>query len=409
MTAVEKSHAVEVYVASRFASSVGASVYASVAPLIAAVMFGAGAAQIGLITSTAMVTSIILRIPVANIIDRIGSERRVMVRWGVVSSLVSALVPCLWLLGVLNFWSFLGCVAASGIVSSVLSAAGHRMVTALTGEGERTRAIGLLNSAESVGDIVGQSGGGLLVGIIPPPLSLLLASLASLVGVSLLPKASDADERGDRAEEGGVAPSFSLGSTVIAVKQAVSKPFVVVTVVVGIAGSIIEPVVVLYLLNVGSVHPSLIGVAIGMGAVGGVIGGLIVGPAVQHYGFRVSFIVATACMAIGTLLLMVVAPIEGWGFVAGVVFELMTAAGGTVAIAGSMGRLQEEAKRDEVARTMAGASLALELTGLAGIGFGVIVAEMFDLRMAIIASLAVYAIVIGVSVGRQFHSPRVEK
>lgn len=369
-------------------------------------MFDAGTTHIGLITATAMVTSVILRLPVAHVIDRVGSERRIMVRWGIISALVSALVPRLWLIGALNFWSFLNCVAASGIVSSVLSAAGHRMVSAVAVEGERTKAVGLLNSAQSAGDIVGQSGGGLLVGLIPPPLSLLLSSIASLVGVSLLPQLSENSERGIDAKADDPAAPLSLTSAIRTVEAAVSKPYVIATLVVGIAGSIVEPVIVLYLLHVGSVHPSLVGVAIGIGAVGGILGGVIVGPVVQRYGFRVSLLIGTVCMAAGTLTLMAVAPIKGLGFVAGIAFELTTAAGGTIAIAGSMGRLQEETNRNEIARTMSGASLALELTGLLGIGAGVLVAEWINLNAAFITSLAIYATIVVTSVVRVFAPSR---
>lgn len=404
MTPPPHSPALKAYVASRFATNVGGSVYASVGPLIAALMFGAGPAQIGLITATSMATNVVLRLPVAHLIDRRGQERSIMVRWGLLSALVSSLVPLLWLLGGLTFWSFLACIALSGVVSSVLSAAGHRMVSALAAEGERTRAIGLLNSARSAGDIVGQSTGGLLVGLIPPPLALLFSSAASLIGVALLPRTSEHKEENASTPAGAAA--FSVASTMRAVRIALTRPFVLAILAVGIGSSLAEPVVILYLLNEGGVHPSLIGLAIGMGAVGGVIGGLLVGPVIARYGFRLSFALATACIAAGTLALMVVAPIDGWGFVAGVAFELMTAAGGTIAIAGGMGRLQEETPRTDIARTMSGVSLALEVTGIAGIGVGVLVAEALDLHAALLGSIAIYVLVIGATAVRAWLAAR---
>ncbi|MDN5724493.1 MAG: MFS transporter, partial [Propionibacteriales bacterium] len=170
------------YVGSRFVTAIGGSVAAAVGPLLAALMFAAGPTQMALITGTSMIISIMLRVPVAGVIDRAPDERRIMVLFGLASAVVSAAVPLLWLADVLTFWRFLACMGLSALCTVVLSAAGYRMVNAVTEPGQRTRALGLLHSSQSAGDVIGQSTGGVLVGLAAPPLALLVDTLASVAG-----------------------------------------------------------------------------------------------------------------------------------------------------------------------------------------------------------------------------------
>ncbi|MDN5727679.1 MAG: hypothetical protein L0G99_17375 [Propionibacteriales bacterium] len=183
-------------------------------------------------------------------------------------------------------------------------------------------------------------------------------------------------------------------------RSVLAKPSVLTGLLVGLAGSVIEPVVVLYLLRVADLHPSLVGIAIGTGAIGGILGGVAIGPLTERFGHWPSLTLGIVSMALGTVLLLVLGPISGLGFVAGIVFELGTAVGGTITLAGIMGRLQERTDPRRISVTMSVASVSLELIGLGAIAVGAILAELFALDVPLIASLAIYAVVlIGIAIG----------
>lgn len=390
------------YVGSRLASNVGSGVQLAIAPLVAALLFDASPKQIGLLTATTIVVNILLRLPAASVIDRSLDERRIMVLWGIVQAVVSGGVMLVWWAGGLTYLVFLILTGLGAACASIVGAAGFRMINHMTQPGERTGAIGLLNSARSAGDIVGQSGGGFLVGLMPPPLVYIASSLSYLISVALLPKVKPQlppERVPDQVSEAPAPPKARIASIIGGVLR---KPFFVFATLVGIAGGVVEPALVLFLLRVVELHPSSVGIAIGLGAVGGILGGLLVGKTIQRFGFAISVTAASLLMAAGTLVLVLAGPLPGLGFASAVLFELLTACGGTIVIAGAMGRLQEEVEPALIARTMSAAAILMEVTGLIGIGIGVAFAEARSLAAAFYVSLGVYvlAIIVYLLLGR---------
>ena len=385
------------YVASRLFTYVGNSVYATIGPLIAATMFDANAAQIGLITATSLVVSLLLRIPVASLADRAIDERRLMIVWGLLAAAVSALTPILWLAGGLNFWSFLGCVLLAAACSAVLSSVGFRVVNRLAPHGQRTRLVGQLNGAQSVGSIVGQSFGGLLIGVMPPPLATLLDSGMSLLGVATMPKMERGAEHGAPAVAvvPGANPARDQAVTLVAVwRAALNSASLRLAISVGIAGSLLEPVVVLYLLRVAGLDPAFIGLAFGAGAVGGVLGGAIVGRTVEWAGSRNTMLIGIASMLVGTVVLLILGDNRGLEFASAAVFELGTAFGGVLIVASAMGELQEQTDPERISRTMTAAAVAMEGTGIAGIGLGALLASVAGLFVPFYVAIAIYALIL---------------
>jgi len=360
-------------------------------------MFDANAAQIGLITATSMAVSLLLRIPVASLADRAIDERRVMIIWGLLAAAASALTPILWLAGGLNFWSFLGCVMLAAACTAVLSSVGFRVVNRLAPHGQRTRLVGQLNGAQSVGSIVGHSLGGLLIGVMPPPLATLLDSGMSLLGVATMPKMEPGAEHGALAVAvvPGANPARDQAVTLIAVwRAALNSASLRLAISVGIAGSVLEPVVVLYLLRVAGLDPAFIGLALGTGAVGGALGGLLVGRTVERFDSRNTILIGTAVMLAGTLVLLAFGGTSGLEFASAAVFELGTACGGVLVVASAMGELQERTDVDRISRTMTAAAVAMEGTGIAGIGLGALLASVAGLFVPFYLAIAIYALIL---------------
>lgn len=296
------------------------------------------------------------------------------------------------MLGALTFWSLLVCIALAAGCYAVLSAVGFRFVNELAPEGQRTRLVGQLNAAQSVGGIVGQSVGGVLVGLIAPPLVTLLDSVMSLLGVAMLSRAPERQD-GDNApvSDGGVdnAPAPKLRQIWGA---AFRKQSLQLAITVGSAGSIVEPVVVLFLLRVAHLDALLVGVALGLGAVGGVLGGLLVGVLAERWSTPAIVLLGILFMGVGTAALLVLGGASGKEFVGAVVFELGTAFGGVLIVASAMGELQEQTSRDRIGRTVTAAAVTLEGTGIVVIGVGSLLASVTDLRVPFFVAMARYVV-----------------
>lgn len=385
------------YIASRTLTNFGGGVTTAIGPLLAALVFDANARQMGLIISTAMVVSALIRLPVARQIDRLRDERRVMVIGGLIAAAASAVVPLLWLANVLTFWTFLVAITGSTVISVTLQAAGFRMINQLTHPGNRTTITGWLNSASGVGGMAGQSVGAGLLQVLSAPLAMLLTPVAMVAGVALLPKPARPEPTTAESDAPAVEqPQEPVQPPRIwtTIRQVLSLPYLVLAVLVGVAGSFVEPVLVLFSLRVAHVPPGLYGLGMALGAVGGILGGLIVGPLFNRVGFWAGFAIGTASMAVGTALMVLLGPLPGFGFAALVVLELTTAAGGTVVMVGAYGRLQEQAPPDSIATMMSAASLGMELTGVAGIALAAVIADHVGLAAGFWISLACYALVL---------------
>lgn len=382
------------YIASRFAASVGSGVYASVGPLIAATTFHAGPARMGLVTATGTAVNMLLRLPSSSLVDRADDERRIMAWGGLGATLATSTIPLLWLLNALSFGSFLACIALSAAMTSLVAAAGHRIIYELVKPGERARAIGLLNSAQSSGDVVGQSAGGLLIAAVAPPLAMLTGSVASILDVLIIPRRDTIPEVDGDGEPQEQALSEAPTPTRQIARTVLRTPAVIVAIIVGLAGSVVEPVVVLTMLRVAHLAPSLVGPALGLGAIGGVLGGLRVGPVVSRFALRTIVVTGILLTALGTVLLIAVSPMRGMAFVAVAAFKLLTAAGGTVIMARILGAVQEATPHAVIARTMSCLGLSLEATGLRGIAVGSWIAQATSLQAAFATSLGLYVLAV---------------
>ncbi|HWI82497.1 MFS transporter [Ramlibacter sp.] len=154
-------------------------------PMVAVLMLGAGAAEIGTLAAVQTLPFLLLSVPLGVLADRIARRRLMLVAEGLRALSLLALLA-MALSGQLSIvWlAVLGCLGAVGTVG--FSVAAPALVPALVGSGQLARANGRLELARSAAYAGGPALAGALVAWTGAPSAFVLAALLSAAAVAWL-------------------------------------------------------------------------------------------------------------------------------------------------------------------------------------------------------------------------------
>lgn len=372
-------------------SGAGSAVSIVVVPIIAAATLGASPAQMALLGAAGMLPGLFLQVPAAMWSDSIRSRLGIMAAAQVVLGALVALVPLLWWLGALTFERLLAIVAMKAVIGVCLAATSGPVVVELVPRDQLVAAGGRLSGTRSATDIAGQAAGGALLAVLAAPVILVADAVSFLVGAFLTrrirPPADAAPPPAPRTR--GRA---SVGEVVAIGRELATRRGVWCLTAIALVNGITEAVFVLFCLHALDMRESAIGLLLAVGAVGGVVGGFLVGRVAERMGRWTG-----AVGLLATLWSVAALPFVGPGWLGGaavVNFELAGAFGGTIVIAAVFGSLQAEAAaRGTVARTMALANNILQVAALAGLAVGGAVGAMAGERTALTVAAVVLACV----------------
>jgi hypothetical protein len=371
------------------------------APIIGVVTLGATTSQVGVITLIYLVLSVSLQVPFASWADRRRDHLRILPLTCLLSAVVAALIPLLYLVGRLSIGTLYLAVALLSLLSVFRGSLGHSIVNQLAPPHRRGAIVGRLNGISGGVDTVSQSVSSGLVSLVPAPIAMLAATVATLLAPGLLTKV-----RLPAADPPAAGPSGGSSSTAAAaespraprdsseaghesyrliVGRLARMPALWILTAFGFVNSLVEPVLIPFVLRDLRVPAGLVGLLLATGALGGIVGGYLISRLVTGLGLRASLAVATATSSAGILSLLVAPP----GPVAAaciVCYELLTAFGGTIVVAAVFGQLQQDCGVSTVARTLASANTVLQVAGILGVTAGIAVSLALPAR----ANVAMY-------------------
>ncbi|WP_157831578.1 MULTISPECIES: MFS transporter [Microbacterium] len=359
--------------AGRAFTSAGGAATEVLAPLILVSTLGGTPAHVAVLLAVMLATSMLLRIPLAVWADRSRRHVRLMILTATLSGLWSTVAPIMWSVGALSPVTLIAWLAVNILLLTALSVLGHGVLNHLTEPEDRVRQVGLLSSATSTGEIVGQSGAPLLIAFMPAPLALLIDTVASWIAALSWTRIPDVDA--DPAEE--PRPSLRLIA-----RQLSRNPTLWIAAAAGLFSSLTAPLGVYYFVNTLGVDPPLLGLVVATGALGGITGGVALGRLYARWSTATVVVIGLLAMGLATIGVALAPANSPWTYVALVAIEFSTAFGGTLVMATLYGELQSGAGSHDVARTMSSASFLVEATGLAGLGAGALLAAWLPIPAA---------------------------
>ena len=378
------------YVLGRGALTAGAAVTNSVVPLVAAVTLDANSTQMGLLVGIGLAVSLVMQVPLAVWSDRRRDQLQLVVRAAAASAAVSLLIPVLWWADLLTLGSLYACMLAAAVAAAVRSSLGHAIVNDIAAPDERVDAVGRLNGVSSGAEIGGQSAGSGLIVLMPAPVVPVVDSALAVLGTGLLRRVRATTPAAPSTPQSSGTTEVSLASVT---GQLMRRGAVWLVISIAAIGGLTEPVFVLFVLRDLGIPAAAVGPLVACGAVGGILGGFLVGRLARTVGEPATLALGAAAMGL-SVIPVILARSAGIGAVAVVLFEFFSALGGTVLIALVFGRLQATTDRQAIARTMSSAEVLMQVFGLLGLGIGILLATAVDRRTSFVIYLAAMAVVL---------------
>ncbi|MFJ4654747.1 MFS transporter [Nocardia sp. NPDC088792] len=380
------------YLSSRALALTGGSVAEAVIPLVVVLTLGGGTTAVGAVTAITLVVSLATRIPISAWVDTRPHQIRLQAYSQLTAAATAAVIPVLWWTGGLSIVTLLVAVVLVVLAKTLVSACGHGTVNQLVPVADRVRAIGTLNSLSSAADIVGQTGGPALLKLLPAPLILLADSAMNATSAILVRRLARFEttpplHSADTDLDADGPPQSSL---IQIARQVISSGPVQLLWLSGIAGSVIAPVTLVYLIRTLGVDAALVGVLYAFGAVGGIGGGLLAHRVLTRLQMWPLIAVSSllSAGAAGSLLAASHLPYLVYPLV--IVFELLSAFAGTLLVAAVYGTLQTRTGHTQIARVMSIASTGMEGLALLGIGAGTLIAARWSEHAAIMTATIGY-------------------
>lgn len=192
-------------------SSLGSEITVLALPVTAAVLLGASALQMGVLTAAATVPNLAIGLLAGVWVDRLPRRRPLLVATDLASAAALLSIPVAWWLGALTVTQLVVVELAVGCARVLFRPAYQSHLPQVVERAHLTRASGHLRTSDSAAMLVGPGLGGLLVQAVSAPVAVVLDGLSFLVSAMCIrslrkpeqrsaPKATDRSLRAELGE-----------------------------------------------------------------------------------------------------------------------------------------------------------------------------------------------------------------
>lgn len=242
-------------------------------PLVAVLVLGADAAEMGSLTAAGLLPHLLLSLAAGVWLDRVRGRRRLMIWADIGRAILIASVPLAYVLGLLSMPQLYVVGFLVGVLTVLFDVSWNTVFVAVVNRERFVEAMALLNGSRSLAYVGGPSLGGILVQVLGAPLAL-LADAASFLGSAVFLGRIRAAEPPVETEEEGLGERFRAGLAFV-LRDPIVRPVLLSVATVNLFTFANAALVILYATTVLDVSPGVLGLAFGAGAVGGVLGAII--------------------------------------------------------------------------------------------------------------------------------------
>ena len=254
-------------------SQVGDQISYLALPLVAVLTLDASAAQMGLLTAAELMPALFFSLIAGAWIERSQRRRHVMIAADLARAGLLASVPLAAAFDLLTFPQLYAVGFAAGTFAVLFDVSWSTLFIAVVPRRDVVEANSKLNLSRAVSFVTGPSLAGFLVQLLTGPVTLLLDAF-SFLGSALFLGRIRAEEPPVQRDGNGVLRSiwegfrFVLGDEVI-------RPELLCAATINLFNYVFHAIFVLYATKELGVSPGTLGIALGVGAVGGILGALV--------------------------------------------------------------------------------------------------------------------------------------
>jgi MFS family permease len=242
-------------------------------PIVAVLGIGADAAQMGVLTAAGLLPHLLFSLPTGVWLDRVRRKRRLMILADIGRALAIATIPAAFLLDALRLEQLFVVTFVVGCLSVVFDIGWNTIFVAVTRRDQFVQANALLSGSRSLSNVGGPSIAGILVQAVGAPLTMLLDAL-SFIGSALFLGRIRAPEPQVDPEPGSVREQLAEGLRFIA-RDPIIRTGLLSAATLNLFNFSFFALFILYVTTQLGVTPGVLGLALGAGAVGGVVGAIV--------------------------------------------------------------------------------------------------------------------------------------
>ncbi len=248
-------------------------------PLVAVLALRANPSQMGVLTALLWLPMLIFGLHAGAWVDRRGHRRLTMIAADLGRALLLISIPVCYFAGVLTLWQLYGVAFGEGALSVLFTVSDPTLFVALVPEDKYVNGTSLVYGSRALSFMGGPSAGGLLVQLLTAPGAVFANALSFLGSAFFLSRIRPCEP--PAAESG-------KGSLTAGVKFIKSSPIVRASLlaasVVNFFDFVFITLFVLYAVRYLHVQPGVLGVVLGIGAIGGILGAMVTGRVADRIG-----------------------------------------------------------------------------------------------------------------------------
>ncbi|MEU0535006.1 MFS transporter [Amycolatopsis tolypomycina] len=264
--------------ASQFGTAVG---YTAI-PLLAAVTLAATPFEMGLLTAAQTLAFLLIGLPAGVWVDRL-RRRRVMLTADFVRFALLLSVPLAWWAGVLTLAQLLVVVLLVGVATVFFDVAYQSYLPSLVGREHLLEGNAKLQAVQSVAQIAGPSGAGVLVQVISAANTVLVTAFGYLTSALCLLRIRAVEPEPEPSGHDRLLPQIAEGLRFVFSDKPL-RASVACTATANLFGGAFLAVQVLFLTRTIGLSPAVVGVLLAVGGAGGILGAVCSGALTRRIG-----------------------------------------------------------------------------------------------------------------------------
>ena len=283
-------------------SMFGDQVSSLAVPLLAVLVLHADAGQMGLLTAIGLAPSLLLSLLAGSWIDRHGRRRRTMLVSDLARAALLVSVPVAYAWGHLTLTQLFVVAFCLGTMDVFFYLAYNTLFVSMVRPEQYVEGNALLNGSRAMSYVAGQSVAGLLVSWLSAPVTLLVDAGSFLFSAQALARIDPEEPEPSKGGAGHLAAGAQFIRSNPIVRSALAA-----TATINFFNFVFSSIFVLYATTELHVPAAALGLALGCGAVGGLIGSAVTGRISRRIGIGPAFVLS--CVLFPAPLLLV--PLAG--------------------------------------------------------------------------------------------------
>jgi MFS family permease len=241
-------------------------------PIVAVLILHADATQMGLLTAVGLLPHLLFSLPAGVWLDRVQERRRLMIVCDVLRAAAIAAIPVAFVLGWLGLALLFAIAFVVGTLTVVFDISWNTLFVSVAKREQFVEANALLNGSRSLSSVGGPAIAGFLIQVLSAPVAL-VADALSFLGSAVFLGRVRAIEPPIEHEPGSIRSQLASGLTFI-FRDPIMRPSVLAAATLNLFNFCFQALFILYATVYLHVTPGVLGLALGAGAVGGVIGAI---------------------------------------------------------------------------------------------------------------------------------------